>query len=242
MYKINLLALLFFVVFLGCKEEDDLVFLYEDIVDASFYCNMTVNGEEVSFPFHDRPTFGTEIYGDSILIKAFLNFAESDDPYVNQFAISVCKKYKISDLMFTVNDNGNPYNAGVLSNEEFQIFFNVDKYNYSYLDCSVTSCNKSEGIELTFDSFYGNTYKTEWLYNSADKTEALLIYKNANFSITKIEWLSKDAVVFEGEFETGIYTFNGNEISITNGTFKAFCRNITYPEVIDKNQLWNKNL
>jgi|GEM_PF-6919704 len=240
MHRINLLALLFFVMFLGCKKEEDPVFLYEDIVDASFYCNLKVNGEEVNFPFHDRPTFGTEIYGDSILIKAFLNYAESDDPYVNQFAISVCKKYKISDLTFTVNDNGKPYNAGVLSNEEFHSFFNSETYSYSYFDCTSKSCNKFEGIELTFDSFYGNTYKTEWLYNFADKSDAELFYENAGFRITKLEWLSKDAVVLEGVFETGIYNFYGNEISITNGYFKAFCRNITYPEVIDKNQLWNK--
>lgn len=236
--SILIIAASLLVLFACKKEKAD--FNYDTVVDSSFRLVVTANGEQLEFPFHDRPTFGTEIYGDSILIKAFLNFRESKDPHVNIFSITISKKFKISELTFAMNNNGEPYSGGDLSNEEFQSIFKQNVYNYSYFDCSQATCNKTEGVELLCESYQGLTLKTEWLNNFMNKSESIEFYQNADFRFTKVEWLSKDALIMEGEFNTDIYSFYGNKIAFRNGYFKAFCNNITYPEVIDKNKLWNK--
>ena len=239
LHSINKITLIIILFFVSCeKEKPD--FSYDIIVDSSFFCEATVGGEHLTFPFHDRPTFGTEIYGDSILIKAFLNYRESDAPYVNLFWITISKKFKISELTYAINNNGIPYSAGDISNEEFESIFKNGSNNYSYLDCFSNECNKSDGVEISLDSYLGTTYKTEYTGKFVAKKDLNTFNETADFEISKMEWLSKDVVIIEGEFSTDIYSFNGDLIPIRDGYFKAYCNNIMYPEVVNNDLLWNK--
>ncbi len=225
---------------LGCSKDKNPEITYDLIVDSTFFCEADINDEHYNFPFHDRSTFGTEIYGDSIVIKASLNYGESDHYTANRFWINIVKKFKITDLKYTINNNGTPFNSGDLSNEEFQSMF-IQGYNsYAYLDCSDNECNKSSGVELTVDSYHGTIFKTEYLSYFVNREDAKEFYNDAIFNITRLEWLDDSAVLLEGNFSTNFYSFYGNAISIKNGRFKAFCKNITYPEVVNRDLLWNK--
>lgn len=232
-------SVLILLIFLTACKKQEPDFSFEAIVDSTFFCKATINGETLIFPYHNRPTFGTEIFGDSILIKAYLNFSESEDPYDNFLVITIIKKYRISDLTFTINEYGIPKNTGEISNEEFQSMFYEGNYRYSYTDCS-EECNKREGVELLVHDFKGTTYKTELLHKFVDIENSIFFYENAGFTVTKTERLSKDVITLEGEFNVEIYSSYGDIVSLNNGYFKAYCNNILYPLAVDKNLLWNK--
>lgn len=239
MRNVIIIITVFVILLLGCKkDEPDLS--YDAIVDSSFYCKATVNNENLIFPFHDRPTFGTEIYGDSILIKAFLNYRESNDPYANLLWITISKKFKITELTYSINNYGIPYSSGDISNEEFQSLFQNQTNHYSYFDCSSIECNKLDGVEISLQSYKGTTFKTEYIGTFVNNEDLNSFNKNTDFKINKLEWLANDIVILEGEFNTDFYSFYGNLISIRDGYFKAYCNNLNNAGNVNKDLLWNK--
>ena len=238
MRNVKIIISIFVILLIGCKK-DEPDFSYDSIVDSSFYCKATVNNENFIFPFHDLPTFGTEIYGDSILIKAFLNYRESNDPYANLLWITISKKFKITELTYSINNHGIPYSSGDISNEEFQSLFQNQTNHYSYFDCSLPECNKLDGVEISLQSYMGTTFKTEYIGTFVDKENLNSFNKNTDFKIDKIEWLAKNVVVLEGKFNTDIYSFYGNLITIRDGYFKAYSNNIELPKNFIEDLKWN---
>jgi len=226
--------LIILIAFNSCKKESvDLS--YETIVDSSFNCEATINNEKFSFPFHDRPTFSSEeINNDSVLIVANLNYWEEPNNYLaRMITISISKKFKISELVYAKNNNGQLYSGGELSHQEFSTIFHTGKYPYSYSNCVSNSCNKLGGASIEIRFYHGSLFETDFLNKFIDNTHKYAFYQNAEFDLSKVTQLGDGVVTLEGTLKTGIYSFTG-ELAQIQAKFKAYSNNILYPGYLKK--------
>ncbi len=226
--KPSILLLLLLFVFAGCKKETIDV-SYDAIVDSSFTCEATINGEYFSFPFHDRPAFSAETYSDSILIEANLNFREEADNYLaNMLTISISKKFKISELTYSYVEYGTVHSSGDLTQEEYGSIFHKGKYPFSYTNCKYNTCVKSQGASIYLQSYRGSIYETDYLNNFVEAGQVGTFYQHADFELTSVEKLAPGAVVLEGNLKADVYSFYGELIPV-EAHFKAYNNNILRP-------------
>ena len=219
---------LILVTFFACKKDSpDLS--YEAIVDSSFKCEATINNEKFSFPFHDRPTFSSQEINDSILITANLTYWEEPNNYLaRMMTISISRKFKLSELTYAYDSNGQLYSGGGLSHKEFSTLFHSGKYAYSYTNCINNICNKSGGASVEIRFYHGSLFNTDFLNKLIDNAHKNAFYQNAEFNLTEVNKLGDGVVTLEGTLKTGIYSFTGELVQM-EAKFKAYSNNVLYP-------------
>jgi hypothetical protein len=229
MKKLTIIQLLLVIISLfSCKEEkDDVLISYSTVIDSTFNCSVSINGDRVKFPYQQYTGIikssisqkvqllknDTVTYSYTLTYYTGLSYLGS-----NKIYIEFSKKFRVKDLSNAVMLKDSTYILGQLTDEEFQKIFDSSNMKYSYfgpnyqrvLDGVSIMCTLHEDFDL-------------W-YSTAINSDTVKYYNgNSTFKLLKVTKLAPSKLIVKGQFELLIFNWiNKSQGTMTEGYFKGY--------------------
>ena len=224
MRKTTFILLLLLMLFgSSCEEDSKPYYSYENVVDSTFYCEVTIDGETQIFDNQLRNSAVDIRVRDSILLGFDFNYGNSG----GLFTIRFYKFFPIEDLENLYEFEDEWYFADCLEEYEFLSVFQEEnlqycKYNYD------EERMVSDGISILFSSYGESIWLTEYTALYIENESIDSFYENANFNITNLEILDENNIIIECSFNLeifGEYAIDGKK-NLSNGYFKGYYTNL----------------
>jgi hypothetical protein len=208
------------------EENNEPEYLYENVVDSTFLCEVTIEDETHIFDEH-KEFIGHSIIGqDSVLLYFEFHYENNKDDRQGEFIIQFCKFFAIEDLENKVEIEDEWYFFDCLEQHEFLSIF--QKENLQFCKYNLDKERQvSDGISIIFDGYGDTMWKTNYtaLYLDIDSVDSF--YENANFTVTNLELLDENNIIIECSFNLEIFGWRSvlHRKNFSNGYFKGYLKN-----------------
>ncbi|MBI9056101.1 MAG: hypothetical protein JEY96_19930 [Bacteroidales bacterium] len=218
-------CILFLIVLFGssCEEESKPNYSYENVVDSTFYCEVTIDDENHIFDNHSKGGAGYCSVRDSIYFYYNFNFGNRLENSCGPITITFCKFFAIKDLENSYEYEDRWYFDDCLEQHEFLSIFQEENLQYSRYNLD-EQLLASDGISIIFNGYGGTMWLTTNTALYLDDESIDSFYENANFNVTNLEILDENNIIIECTFNLEIFSEQliGEKKNFSNGYFKGY--------------------
>ncbi len=214
----------------SCEEESKPDYSYENVVDSTFYCKVTIDDETHIFDNHYRNSEVTLSVGDSILFGFDFHYGNELENSRGRFTITFRKLFALKDLENIYEFEDEWYFDNCLEQHEFLSIFQEENLQYSKIyEEEYQLVEATEGISIRFNGYGETDWLTDFTTLHLDNESIDSFYENAYFNVTNLEILDEENIIIECTFNLEIFSEHSidDKKNLSNGYFKGYFRNLS---------------